>query len=384
MSPQFLLFGMLSLRFYQNVLNQAAGSATPIINRSKWESLLIPIAPFEEQHRIVTKVNELMALCDQLEQQQTDSITAHQTLVETLLATLTNSTTAEETAANWARIAEHFDTLFTTEHSIDQLKQTVLQLAVMGRLVPQNPADEPASALLARLAQAQAEWLHKTSDSNAESKTMLRKLKKLSAPKPPFPIPESWVCAHLIQLSQILVDCHNKTAPYVEAGIPIIRTSNIRERRFLAKDLKYVNQETYDYWSRRCPPEGGDIMFTREAPMGEALIVPQGETWCLGQRTMLIRPMHEFISNEYLLLALTEPHLLQRASEHAVGLTVKHLRVGDVENLNIPVPPLDEQYRIVARAHELIALCDQLKTNMQQSQQTNLQLANAIVERAVA
>jgi type I restriction enzyme S subunit len=61
--------------------------------------------------------------------------------------------------------------------------------------------------------------------------------------------------------------------------------------------------------------------------------------WCLGQRTMLIRVMHEFVSNEFLLLALTEPHLLE-TSVNAVGLTVKHLRVGDVENLNIPLPPL--------------------------------------------
>ncbi len=133
---------------------------------------------------------------------------------------------------------------------------------------------------------------------------MLRKLKKLTVPTAPFELPKAWACAHLIQLSQMLVDCHNKTAPYVEVGIPIIRTTNIRERQFIDRDLKFVSKETYDYWSRRCPPEPGDIIFTREAPMGEALIIPAGETWCLGQRTMLIRPMHEFVSNKFLLLAL--------------------------------------------------------------------------------
>ena len=124
-------------------------------------------------------------------------------------------------------------------------------------------------------------------------------------------------------------------------------------------------------------------MFTREAPMGEALIVPNDTKWCLGQRTMLIRPMHEFVSNEYLLLALTEPHLLERASEHAVGLTVKHLRVGDVENLNLPFPPLEEQHRIVAKTNQLMALCDQIKTHLQQAQQTRLHLADAMVEEAL-
>ncbi|MGL5488027.1 MAG: restriction endonuclease subunit S [Shewanella sp.] len=105
--------------------------------------------------------------------------------------------------------------------------------------------------------------------------------------------------------------------------------------------------------------------------------------WCLGQRTMFIRPMHEFVSNQFLLLALAELHFLEGASLHAVGLTVKHLRVGDVENLNIPLPPLAEQHRIVAKVDELMALCDQLKSRLQTSQQTQLQLAEALVEQAL-
>ncbi|PSU76113.1 restriction endonuclease subunit S [Photobacterium phosphoreum] len=342
-----------------------------------------PYPPIEEQHRIVAKVDELMALCDQLEQQTEASIETHQLLVSTLLNTLTNSADADELMENWTRISDHFDTLFTTEASIDQLKQTILQLAVMGKLVPQDPNDEPASVLLERLNIKRNDWLLEFSGTDNECKTMLRKLKQLGQPKSPFPLPKTWVCVHLIELSRLLVDCHNKTAPYVDSGIPIIRTTNIREQKFVNKDLKYVNQETYEYWSRRCPPQHGDIMFTREAPMGEALIVPEGSKWCLGQRTMLIRPMHDYVSNEFLLLALTEPHLLERASEHAVGLTVKHLRVGDVENLNVPIPPLREQYEIVSRVNELMVICDQLKQRLKESQITQLYLTDTIVEQAV-
>ena len=212
---------------------------------------------------------------------------------------------------------------------------------------------------------------------------MQTKLKKLKTAFPPFDIPNTWKCAHLIQVTRMLVDCHNKTAPYIEKGIPIIRTSNIRERKFQMFDMKFVNQETYDYWSRRCPPEPQDIFFTREAPMGEAAIIPEGKKYCLGQRTMLIRPMHEYISNKYLLLTLTEPHLLERASEFAIGSTVKHLRVGDVENLSIPIPPLAEQHRIVAKVDELFAICDALKERINESQVTQLNLADALVDGAV-
>jgi len=113
--------------------------------------ITLPLPPLAEQHRIVAKVDELMALCDQLEQQQTDSLAAHQTLVETLLGTLTRVESQQEFSAAWARITSHFDTLFTTDASIDQLKQTILQLAVMGKLVPQDPNDEPAKILAERI-----------------------------------------------------------------------------------------------------------------------------------------------------------------------------------------------------------------------------------------
>ncbi|WP_209308727.1 restriction endonuclease subunit S, partial [Methylotenera oryzisoli] len=118
------------------------------LNSESIAALLLPLPPKVEQHRIVAKVDELMALCDQLEQQHSNAQEAHETLVSQLLATLTQSLNAAEFNANWQRIYAHFDVLFTTEASIDALKQTLLQLAVMGKLVPQEPNDEPASELL--------------------------------------------------------------------------------------------------------------------------------------------------------------------------------------------------------------------------------------------
>ncbi len=390
--PLFILLYLKAPMFLKVGETKMTGSAgQKRVPKDFFANNPLPFAPLEEQHRIVAKVDELMSLCDALEAQTENSITAHQTLVEVLLEALLKAPeqgappeqTAEQFQQNWQSVSEHFDTLFTTTASIDTLKQTILQLAVMGKLVPQNPNDEPAAKLIERLISVRDKWLEDSSKLNPEAKTMIRKLKKLKEPQAPFALPKSWHCVHLIQLSKLLVDCHNKTAPYEVSGIPIIRTTNIRNRTFVSNDLKFVNADTYDYWSRRCPPESGDIMFTREAPMGEALIVPDGVKWCLGQRTMLIRPMHEFVSNKFLLLALTEPHLLARASEHAVGLTVKHLRVGDVENLNIPLPPLEEQHRIVAKVDELMALCDQLKARLTDAQTTKLHLTDAIVEQAL-
>jgi type I restriction enzyme S subunit len=148
LSSSFIYRYLRSPTFISYVEGCQTGIAYPAINDKQFFSGVLPVPPAAEQHRIVAKVDELMALCDQLEQQTETSIDAHATLVETLLTTLTNSTDAAELEQNWTRLADHFDTLFTTEQSIDQLKQTVLQLAVMGKLVPQDPNDEPAAVLL--------------------------------------------------------------------------------------------------------------------------------------------------------------------------------------------------------------------------------------------
>ena len=381
----FVLYHLKSAKFLSLGKSRMTGtSGLKRVPKDYFFSYPITLAPAPEQHRIVAKVDELMALCDTLEQQQEDSIQAHETLVEVLLEALSNAVDADAFQAAWGRISEHFDVLFTTDHSINKLKETILQLAVMGKLVPQDPSDEPAEVTFKKLDFFRSKHLQGMSHDNPEARTMLGKLEKLRISPKHNELPGNWTSKHLIQLCLFLVDCHNKTAPVVPTGIPIIRTTNIRNRAYRNKDQKFITEATYQYWSRRCPPQSGDIIFTREAPVGEALIIPENTTWCLGQRTMLIKPALDFISNKYLLIALTEQSLLAIALEkYAVGSTVKHLRVGDVEKLNIPIPPLAEQHRIVAKVDELLALCDQLKSSLQQAQETQIQLTDAVVENAL-
>ncbi len=157
MDANFIYYYLRSPVFVCYVENCQTGVAYPAINDKQFFSGITPVPPSLEQVRIANKIKELMSLCDQLEQQSLTSLDAHQQLVETLLGTLTDSQNAEELAENWTRISEHFDTLFTTEASVDALKQTILQLAVMGKLVPQDPNDEPASELLKRIAQEKAQ-----------------------------------------------------------------------------------------------------------------------------------------------------------------------------------------------------------------------------------
>lgn len=217
---KYIYFSISTTLFISSMVTASTGSATPIINRSKWESLLIPCAPVAEQHSIVAKVNELMALCDQLEQQSLISLEAHQQLVETLLATLVDSQHAEDLTENWARISQHFDTLFTTEASIDALKQTILQLAVMGKLVPQDPNDEPASELLKRIEQEKALLVK-------EGKIKKQKpLPPINDEEKPFELPKGWEWCRLGHCIHLISGQHLKPNEYteniIEGAIPYI------------------------------------------------------------------------------------------------------------------------------------------------------------------
>ncbi|MBD5779873.1 restriction endonuclease subunit S [Pelagicoccus sp. NFK12] len=182
-----LLAKSLNSHFRANIV----GIAIPGISREDVLEAVISLPPLAEQHRIVAKVDELMVLCDQLEGQQANHLEAHQTLVQTLLSALTASSDATAFTAAWTRIQANFDTLFTTESSIDQLKQTILQLSVMGKLVPQDPNDEPASELLKKIATEKAALI-----KSCKIKKQ-RKLPALASEEKRHDIPHEWIWCRL-------------------------------------------------------------------------------------------------------------------------------------------------------------------------------------------
>ncbi|MGL6051625.1 MAG: restriction endonuclease subunit S, partial [Aeromonas salmonicida] len=193
----FVHLGIKSPLVQDLIWGRQVGMAIEGLSKRTLELFEFPIPPLAEQQRIVAKVDELMALCDQLEQCSESQLAAHQTLVETLLATLTDSADADELAQNWVRLSTHFDTLFTTEASIDALKQTILQLAVMGKLVPQDPSDEPASALLERIAAEKAQLVK-------EKKIKKEKpLPAISEDEKPFELPKGWEWCRLPDLGEL-------------------------------------------------------------------------------------------------------------------------------------------------------------------------------------
>lgn len=170
----------------------------------------------------------------------------------------------------------------------------------------------------------------------------------------------------LKDISKAIVDCEHKTAPTEASGIPSIRTTDIKNGHIDLQNANKVSKETYREWTKRMEPRHGDLILSREAPVGEVGIVPEGAKVCLGQRTVLIRPDREKVVPRYLLYLLLTREMKYEMTCRAEGSVVPHLNMSDIRALKIPnLPPLDEQYRI---AHILGTLDDKIELNRQMNE----------------
>ena len=375
-----LVFNQLRLSgYFLSVAQHAIGQSS--INQSIVQSVLIPLPPLDEQHRIVAKVKELMALCDQLEQQSEAQLAAHQMLVETLLATLTDSADADELAQNWARLSTHFDTLFTTEASIDALKQSILQLAVMGKLVPQDPSDEPASVLLERIA-AKKEQLVKEKKIKKE-----KLLPAITENEKLFTLPQGWEWCHFGALFKSFSNGLYKPAKYyTDEGVISLRMYNIQQGIIDFSDAKRVEVEPDELAQFLLEPD--DLLINRvnsKELVGKTAIVPVTEEPLVYESmNMRAKPFTDHVSARYLNLFMMTgivKDAISSFAKEAVGQA--SINQGQVTSIKTPLPPREEQYRIVAKVDELMALCDQLTSRLQTSQQTQLALAESLVEGAL-
>lgn len=343
-----------------------------------------PLPPLAEQRRIVAKVDELMALCDQLEQARAGREAVRDQLTTASLTRLTAPERDAKTSQSHARFAlQALPKLTTRPDQIKTLRQTILNLAVRGKLVTQDASDEPAAELLKKISYSRSIHLDADYPNPSEAKTQKKKQSQQQLPSDLPDIPFGWEWATLQQCSLIVIDCKNKTAPYSSTGIKLIRTTNVRDGKLNSIDQRFVTEKTYKAWSLRASPEPGDILITREAPMGEVCIIPDGEHICLGQRMMLARLVPNTIERCFLLYSLMDPDLMERVQDKPLGMTVQHLRVGGIETLLIPLPPLAEQHRIVAKVDVLMALCDQLEASLTTTATTRSKLLEALLHEAL-
>lgn len=367
--------------YWLQLYNGVTGTGQPNVNGNTLKKMFFPLPPSNEQNKICSRVQTLLNLCDQLEQHSLTSLDTHQQLVETLLTTLTDSQNADQLAENWSRISEHFDTLFTTEASIDALKQTILQLAVMGKLVPQDPNDEPASELLKRIAQEKAQLVK---DGKMKKQ---KPLPPISDEEKPFELPDGW---EWVKLGNILHDIKYGTSQkcdYNISGYPVLRIPNIVKGIIDLADIKYgalTDSELKDLTLNK-----NDLLFIRS----------NGSTNIVGQSTLVqhdlkdhayagyiirVRLHNEYINARYINMVM-KSNLIREQIEGPIRTTtgVKNINSNELMGLLVPLPPKNEQGIIIKKINEIDTTLSNLKVSIQSAQQTQVHLADALTDAAI-
>lgn len=242
-----------------------------------------------------------------------------------------------------------------------QLKNSILQWAIQGKLVPQDPNDEPASVLLDRIRQEKARLvkekkikkdknesiIYRGEDNSYYEKFLATGEVKCIDDEIPFEIPVTWEWVRLTYITYLIEDCPHSTAKDEGKGYPLVRTPNIGFGRLSLNCVHRVSETVYNQRNVRAVPQTNDLIFAREAPAGNIAVIQEGEKVCLGQRTVLIRPFTQYILSDYLAYYILAPSSQQNLVDKSSGTTVPHVNLSDFRRYLIALPPIKEQHNII-------------------------------------
>ncbi|MFZ7337837.1 restriction endonuclease subunit S [Comamonas jiangduensis] len=369
------LFQLLLSPIGQSLFAGISRSAQDGFNKNDIEAKLIPLAPLAEQSRIVARVEELMCLCDALEAKGQLEATQHAQLLSTLLGTLTASATPEELADNWQRVAQHFDLLLDRPEAIDALEQTLLQLAVRGLLVPQDPTDEPASVLLQKI-RAEKDRLIAAGQIKRD-----KPLPPITDEEKPFELPVGWEWVRVGDVVELLNGYAFKSEWFKSAGVRLLRNMNISHGHVdwsASVMLDAVAAQSYEQFALSV----GDIVLSLDRPIISTglkyAVIRESDLPCLLLQRVARLTVFAFLSPEFLQLWL-QSDLFVGTIDPGRSNGVPHISTKQVAGLAFALPPLAEQSRIVARVTQLRRLCADLRQRLAEREAVQARLAEALV-----
>jgi type I restriction enzyme S subunit len=360
------LFKILPSRAKAGISKSAIKGNT--LNSKSLAKLLIPLPPLPEQLRIVSKVNDLMAICNQLEQQHINSSETHEKLVQVLLHSLAQSKNMQEFKDCWQKIASHFEVLFTTEESVDELIKTIIQLAVMGKLVPQDPKDEPASELIKKI-EIEKSAIKKIKNTFSFNKDNIS-----------FNLPQGWKWVKFSDIAQHnsgkTLDSSRNTGEHRN----YITTSNLYWGSFDLSSIRKMPIE--DYELERCTAKKGDLLIIEGGEAGRAAVWESDNDICFQNHIHRAR-FYGKINPYYAYRYFEKLNITGEINQYRKGIGISSMSGKSLGSIPFPLPPLNEQSRIVNKLDQLMALCDELKSHIQQASMQQKQIADVLVSQAL-
>ncbi len=320
-----------------------------------------PLPPLAEQQRIVAKVDELMALCDRLETQQQERETRHAALARASLARFADAPTPT-----------NLNFIFHPSYAISpaDLRKSILTLAVQGKLVPQDPNDESVEDLLARNDERRCETARSDHRADEERQTLLSADDR-------WEIPDTWSWRGLADLV-LFVDYRGKTPAKLSRGVRLLTAKNVRKGQINLSPKEFLSESQYHAWMTRGFPKAGDVLFTTEAPMGNAAVVDLTERFALAQRVICFQS-YGALDPAFLVMQILSDQFQFILDKNGTGVTAKGIKGSKLKRLPIAVPPLAEQRHIVVKVEQLMALVDALETQLAASRSTAASLLSALV-----
>jgi type I restriction enzyme S subunit len=322
----------------------------------------------------VAKVDELMALCDRLEAARAERDAVRDRLTAATLSRLTAPETDAETFPTHASFAlQTLPTLTTRPDQIKTLRQTILNLAVRGKLVEQDPTDEPAAVELARTDKRKRE-------ANLKKPKALPTIVEAEMW---CELPPGWEWVRWDRITNWITYGFTRPMPHEKVGVPIVTGKNVNAGRIILDTADRTSPEAFAELNDKDRPVKGDILITKDGSIGRTAIVENDDPFCINQSVAVLWLRSCDASRRYLQMVLDSPQVQQTLLDKTAGVAIKHISIIDLGQMVFPLPPLAEQHRIVAKVDALMALCDQLEASLTTATTTRSRLLEALLHEAL-
>lgn len=356
--PAFFDIRFLFIALQTLDLGNLGKGVKPGLSRNDAYELDLVVPPLPEQHRIVAKVDELMALCDQLEAAKTERESQRDRLIAASLHHLNSSADTDASREHARFYLNHLPRLTTRPEHIKQLRQTILNLAVRGRLVPQDPNDEPAMELLKKI-RAEKERLVKGKENIAI---------ELKVSNTPFPIPQNWIWVYF---GQIMISRDGERIPVSK------EERNNRKKIYDYYGASGIIDKIDDYLFDKpllLIGEDGANLINRSTPIA---FIARGQYWVNNHAHVLDGISEEFLRFIEMYINATD------LRPYVTGTAQPKMNQAKMNSIPIALPPENEQHRIVAKVDELMDLCDQLEGQLTTTQADSRRLLETMLHRAL-
>lgn len=358
------------LELYFNAIDLkpfVTGTAQPKMNQAKMNSIPISLPPLAEQKRIVEKCDRLLILCDEIEKRQQQRQASLLKMNEGAISQLLTAQNSDDFHHHWQGICNNFDLLYSIPETIPKLRQAILQLAVQGKLVPQNPNDESVSVLLENIEEEKAKLIK-------ENKIRaLKPLPSIKQDETPFALPENWLWVRMQEIFTVITDGDHQAPPQSTSGVPFLVISNVREGCLNFESTRFVSKEFFLSVDNNRKPVEGDILYTVVGSYGIPIVVNTNQPFFVQRHIALLKPS-KLLEVNYLKYVLKSDLVFEQATRFATGIAQKTVPLNGLRKMVVPLPPLAEQKRIVAKVDTLLSLCDALEAKLKAARDSSTTL----------